>query len=53
MELKQNELNISLFKEKLKAAWWAVEQSEIDRLIDSMPRRLRAVKRAQGWYTKY
>lgn len=52
-ELKKNELNIEEFKEKLKAVWWAIEQADIDKLIDSLPRRLAAVKKARGWYTKY
>jgi transposase len=52
-ELKRNELNIEDFKEKLRAAWWAIDQALIDRLIDSLPRRLAAVKKARGWYTKY
>lgn len=52
-ELKKNALDIEEFKEKLRAAWRAIDQALIDRLIDSMPRRLAAVKKARGWYTKY
>jgi len=52
-KLKRNELNIKEFKKKLKAAWWAIEQADIDKLIDFLPRRLAAVKKARGWYTKY
>ena len=47
--LKKNELDIEDFKEKLKAAWWAVKQGDIDRLIQTLPRRLKAVKKARGW----
>ena len=52
-ELKKNELNIAEFTRCLRAAWWAIDQGWIDRLIDTMPNRLRAVKKARGWYTKY
>lgn len=52
-ELKRNELDISRFKEYLRAAWEAIPQDLIDRLIRRMPRRLRVVKKARGWYTKY
>lgn len=51
--LKKNELDIAEFKEMLRVAWEAIDQSLIDQLIDSVERRLRAVKRARGWYTKY
>lgn len=52
-ELKKNVLNIERFTECLRTAWWSIEQDWIDRLIDSLPRRLAAVKKARGWYTKY
>lgn len=51
--LKKNELDIVEFKRMVEVAWEAINQRLIDRLIDSMGRRLRAVKRAKGWYTKY
>jgi transposase len=41
------------FKEAIQEAWWAIPQASIDSLIDSMPRRVMAVYRARGWYTKY
>ena len=34
-------------------AWDSIEQSWIDNLIDSMPRRLEALIKAKGWHTKY
>jgi hypothetical protein len=37
----------------LKAAWNALDQTKIDSLILSMPRRLAALRKASGWYTKY
>ncbi|KAK4206035.1 hypothetical protein QBC37DRAFT_256469, partial [Rhypophila decipiens] len=47
--LKKNALDIEDFKEKLRAACWAIDQGDIDRLIDTLPRRLKAVKKARGW----
>jgi hypothetical protein len=41
------------FHEAIQEAWWAIPQASIDGLIDSMPRRIEAVIRARGWYTKY
>jgi hypothetical protein len=41
------------FIECLKAAWNALDQTKIDSLILSMPRRLAALRKARGWYTKY
>ncbi|EAQ83841.1 hypothetical protein CHGG_07812 [Chaetomium globosum CBS 148.51] len=51
--LKQNCVDIAKFKECLHTAWEAIPQSFIDKLIEGMPRRLAAVKKARGWYTKY
>ncbi|WQF90572.1 Putative transposase, Tc1, ribonuclease H superfamily [Colletotrichum destructivum] len=47
----RNELDTSKFKEQLTAAWEAFPQESIRSLIQSLPRRLEAVIRAQGWYT--
>ena len=41
------------FCECLKSAWAALDQAKIDSLIRSMPRRLEALRKARGWYTKY
>jgi hypothetical protein len=41
------------FHEAIQKAWEALDQGVIDRLIDSMPCRLAAVRQARGWYTKY
>ena len=53
-------LNIEASAADLKAlcaaiieAWDSIEQSWIDNLIDSMPRRLEALIKAKGWHTKY
>ena len=52
-ELKKNKLDIAEFTRVLQECWWAIDQAEIDRLIGSLPRRLAAVKKARGWYTRY
>lgn len=49
----QSQTDWSRFEEAIQEAWWAIPQASIDSLIDSMPRRIEAVYRAKGWYTKY
>ena len=51
--LKDNEADRALFEEKIKEAWWIVPQEFIDGLINSVPRRVTAMYKAKGWYTKY
>ena len=51
--LKDNELDRAEFERMVRTAWWAIPQAKIDKLVKSMPRRLRAIYRAKGWYTKY
>ncbi len=41
------------FHEAIIYSWQKVDQGVIDSLIGSMQRRLRAVIKAKGWYTKY
>jgi hypothetical protein len=41
------------FTECMQLAWQALDQSKIDSLILSMPRRIEALRKAKGWYTKY
>ena len=52
-ELKNNEASIARLKCCLKTAWEEIPQELIQKLIDSLPRRLTAVIRARGYYTKY
>lgn len=52
-KLPKNNENIKRVETALRSVWDSIPQAEIDNLIDSMPRRLRAVIRAKGWYTKY
>lgn len=51
--LKKNKEDIQQLKAWIKEAWLAVPQELIDRLIQSMPNRLAALRKAKGWYTKY
>lgn len=39
--------------EGLQASWLAIPERIFAACIDSMPRRLKAARRARGWYTKY
>jgi len=52
-DLKDNAASRRIFVVALRAAWWGVPQVIVDSLIDSMPKRYHAVRRNQGWYTKY
>jgi len=51
--LTDNEANRAKVAEALKASWRALPQALIDKLISSMPRRVAALRKAKGWYTKY
>ncbi|KAF2229036.1 hypothetical protein EV356DRAFT_540027, partial [Viridothelium virens] len=33
--------------------WWKIRRSLLRKLIQSMPRRIKAVIKARGWHTKY
>ncbi|KJZ74903.1 hypothetical protein HIM_05634 [Hirsutella minnesotensis 3608] len=52
-ELQRNCTDFGVFKECLQKAWATITQEEIRAYIDSLPRRLAAVRTAKGWYTKY
>ncbi|KAJ5661429.1 uncharacterized protein N7477_009045 [Penicillium maclennaniae] len=41
------------FRKALVIAWDSIDQAKIDNFIRSMPRRIAAVQKAKGWYTKY
>jgi hypothetical protein len=41
------------FNELIKRAWEALGQEYFNKLIESMPQRIQAVIKANGWYTKY
>ena len=52
-ELTENEANNGLFHRALREYWERVPQAFIDRLVESVPRRMEAVRKVKGWYTKY
>jgi hypothetical protein len=49
----RSEADWKYFKKCLVEAWKALDQLKIDSLILSMGRRLQAVSKAKGYYTKY
>jgi hypothetical protein len=51
--LRRNKVDIEEFKECLRKAWAALCQTKIAAIIQSMPRRREACKKAKGSYTKY
>ena len=53
INLNNNEHDYAIAEAAIQDAWDKVPQLLIDNLVDSMPRRLLAVRRACGWYTKY
>lgn len=52
-DLKDNTRDRAEFRRCIEIAWAAIPQATIQRLIGSMEKRLQAVIRARGWYTKY
>ena len=53
ISMLRNEHNKAYFVNCVREAWWVIPQEKINSLIRSVPRRLAAVRRAHGWYTKY
>ena len=51
--LMDNEADRAVFIDCVTTAWRAINQDQIRGLLISLPRRLRAVIRAHGWYTRY
>jgi transposase len=52
-ELRDNIPQRAWAEEIIQRAWSELDSNHICRLIESMERRLTAVKKAQGWYTHY
>jgi hypothetical protein len=52
-QLKDNQIDIERFKCMLKHAWRSIDQDKIRGLFRSIHKRLEAVRKAKGWYTKY
>lgn len=51
--LGRNEDDIEIFKARIVEAWEAVPQALILKLIEGLPSRCRAIRRANGWYTRF
>jgi transposase len=51
--LKDNALDREKLKGWIREAWWSIPQAKIDNLLLSIPRRIAALRKAKGWYTKY
>lgn len=51
--LKANQLDIQRFKDMIKHAQRSLDQSKIQELFHSIYKRIEAVRKAKGWYTKY
>ncbi|RYP73023.1 hypothetical protein DL771_003891 [Monosporascus sp. 5C6A] len=52
-QLLDNEEDRQRALEVIRDAWSQVDLRLVTKLIKSLPKRLRAVRRAHGWYTKY
>jgi transposase len=52
-KMGNSEADWDALKEAIKEAWLAIPNWLIKKLIESMPRRLAAVRKAKGWQTKY
>jgi transposase len=52
-DLPKNQTSKNLLIEAADEAWEAIEDQVLKDLVDSMPRRLAAIIKANGWYTKY
>jgi hypothetical protein len=53
VNMGQSEAHWEFFKDCICNAWDALDQGTIDNLIRSVPRRIAAVRRAKGYYTRY
>lgn len=51
--MPKNDKSLELLQEVAIKVWMDFEIEVVNRLIDSMPARVRAVREAKGWYTKY
>jgi len=42
-----------ILQERIEKIWWKIGEEVLDKLVDSMPRRVHALLDAKGWYTNY
>jgi len=40
-------------RNRVNKIWWDIGEDVLNRLIESMPKRVQAVLDAKGWYTEY
>ena len=52
-QMGQSQEDLDYLIEVCKEAWMALDQRLMRHLIDSMEQRLKAVRKAEGWQTKY
>ena len=38
---------------RLNKIWWDIGEDVLNKLIDSMPKRIEAVRKVKGWYIEY
>lgn len=50
---ERNEADIEEMERRLQVAWDALDPGLPRLLVESMERRLRAVQKVKGWYSKY
>lgn len=53
LDMGRSDSDWDYFRSCILEAWDALDQAKIDCLIRSMPRRVSAIRRARGWYSKY
>ena len=43
----------STLRQRLHTVWWDIGVDLLNRLVNSMPKRVEALARGHGWYTEY
>ena len=43
----------TILRPRLNKLWWNIGESVLEKLVESMPRRVQALINAKGWYTEY
>ena len=51
--LNSNAASLEALVRAANTVWDQITQEEVNALVDSMPRRIAALEKARGWYTKY
>jgi len=50
---RRNARNVEEFKQHIQEEWVATDKEFVNKLVDSMPKRCKAVVQANGHMTKY